>query len=46
MMMTLGMFVFEVKSLPYQQLQRASQWRHASQSRVGQRPGYQYLGPG
>lgn len=46
MMMTLGMFVFETKSLPYQQLQRATQWRHASQNRVGQRPGYQYLGPG
>lgn len=46
MMMTLGMFVFEVKSLPYQQLQRSSQWRHASQARIGQRPAYQYLGPG
>ncbi|MEX1056980.1 MAG: phage tail protein, partial [Natronospirillum sp.] len=46
MMMTLGMFVFEVKSLPYQQLQRNTQWRHPSQSRIGQRPAYQYLGPG
>lgn len=46
MMMTLGMFVFEVKSLPYQQLQRSTQWRHSSQNRVGQRPAYQYLGPG
>lgn len=46
MMMTLGMFVFEVKSLPYQQLQRSTQWRHTSQSRVGQRPAYQYVGPG
>ncbi len=46
MMMTLGMFVFEVKSLPYQQLQRSTQWRHPSQNRVGQRPAYQYLGPG
>lgn len=46
MMMTLGLFVFEVKSLPYQQLQRSSQWRHPSQNRVGQRPAYQYLGPG
>lgn len=46
MMMTLGMFVFEVKSLPYQQLQRSTQWRHSSQKRVGQRPAYQYLGPG
>ncbi len=46
MMMTLGMFVFEVKSLPYQQLQRSTQWRHSSQNRVGQRPAYQYVGPG
>lgn len=46
MMMALGMFVFEVKSLPYQQLQRQSAWRHNSQNRVGQRPAYQYLGPG
>ena len=46
MMMTLGMFVFEVKSLPYQQLQRSTQWRHPSQSRIGQRPAYQYVGPG
>lgn len=45
-MMSLGMFVFEVKSLPYQQLQRSTQWRHASQNRVGQRPAYQYLGAG
>lgn len=46
MMMTLGMFVFEVQSLPYQQLQRSTQWRHPSQNRVGQRPAYQYTGPG
>lgn len=46
MMMTLGMFVFEVQSLPYQQLQRSTQWRHPSQARVGQRPAYQYTGPG
>lgn len=45
-MMTLGMFVFEVRSLPYQQLQRQTQWRHSSQNRVGQRPAYQYQGQG
>src|SRR5690554_4533270 len=45
-MMTLGMFVFELRSLPYQQLQRQSQWRHSSQNRVGQRPAYQFIGPG
>ncbi|WP_110710516.1 phage tail protein [Salinicola sp. CR57] len=46
MLMALGMFVFETRSVPYQQLQRASAWRHAAQSRVGARPAYQYLGPG
>lgn len=46
MMMTLGFFVFEIHTAPYQELQRQTEWRHASQNRVGQRPSYQYLGPG
>lgn len=46
MMMTLGFFVFEIHTAPYQELQRQTAWRHASQNRVGQRPAYQYLGPG
>ncbi|MCT8469441.1 phage tail protein [Chromohalobacter canadensis] len=46
MLMALGMFVFEVGSVPYQKLKRATQWRHASQSRVGDRPAYQFVGPG
>ena len=46
MMMTLGFFVFDLATAPYQQLQRQTDWRHASQNRVGQRPVYQYLGPG
>ncbi|MGD8174804.1 phage tail protein [Marinimicrobium sp. ARAG 43.8] len=46
MMMTLGFFVFEIHTAPYQQLQRQTEWRHNSQNRVGQRPAYQYLGPG
>lgn len=46
MLMALGMFVFETRSVPYQQLQRATEWRHASQSRVGDRPAYQFIGPG
>lgn len=46
MLMALGMFVFQTRSVPYQQLQRATQWRHASQSRVGDRPAYQFVGPG
>nr|WP_300309234.1 phage tail protein [Halomonas sp.] len=46
MLMALGMFVFQTRSVPYQQLQRTTQWRHASQSRVGDRPAYQFVGPG
>ncbi|WP_348828139.1 phage tail protein [Halomonas sp. RT37] len=40
------MFVFQTRSIPYQELQRSTQWRHASQSRVGDRPAYQFVGPG
>lgn len=46
MLMALGMFVFQTRTVPYQQLQRTTQWRHASQSRVGDRPAYQFVGPG
>lgn len=46
MMMTLGMFVFGLDTAAYQELQRQTAWRHASQSRIGRRPARQYLGPG
>lgn len=45
-MMALGMFVFGLKSVPYQQLQRQMAWRHPSVSRVGKRPARQFTGPG
>lgn len=45
-MMTLGLFVFGLRSVPYQQLQRQTQWRHPSTSRVGRLPARQYTGPG
>jgi uncharacterized protein len=45
-MMALGLFVFGLHTLPYQQLQRQQQWRHPAASRVGRRPGRQYTGPG
>ncbi|WP_253028387.1 phage tail protein [Halomonas sp. OfavH-34-E] len=40
------MFVFQTHTVPYQQLKRSTSWRHASQSRVDDRPAYQYVGPG
>lgn len=46
MLMALGMFVFQTRTVPYQELKRITQWRHASQSRVGARPAYQYVSPG
>lgn len=46
MMMTLGFFVFSLKTASYQQLQRQTTWRHSKAARIGQRPQYQYLGPG
>ncbi|MFY9326423.1 MAG: phage tail protein [Georgfuchsia sp.] len=46
LMMALGLFVFALKTLPYQQLQRQTSWRHPSNSRIGKRPTRQYLGPG
>ena len=46
MMMALGLFVFATATLPYQQLQRTTNWRHPSNSRLGLRPSRQFLGPG
>lgn len=46
MMMALGLFVFATATLPYQQLQRTTSWRHPSNSRLGRRPARQFLGPG
>lgn len=45
MMMALGMFVFSLPTLAYQELQRKSAWRHPELSRVGAPPAVQFLGP-
>lgn len=46
MMLALGMFVFERRTLPYQSMQQAKDYRWASNDRVGKPPAYQYLGEG
>lgn len=46
MMMALGLFVFGLRTVPYQQLQRQLTWRHPSNSVVGLRPKRQFVGPG
>lgn len=45
MMMALGLFVFDIGTIPYQQLQHKMAWRHPSTPRVGKRPARQFAGP-
>lgn len=46
MLMALDMFVFEIGTLPFQELQRRFAWRFAEGDRFGVRPASQFLGPG
>lgn len=46
MMMALGLFVFSLRTASYQELQRVTNWRHPSNSRVGDSPAYQFIGKG
>lgn len=46
MLMSLGMFGFELPTLPFQELTKKTEWRHGSTERFGARPASQYLGPG
>ncbi len=46
MMMALGMFTFGLPTLAYQELQRSTEWRHSSTSRIGTNPASQFLGRG
>ena len=46
MMLALGMFVFSLNTLAYQELQRQTDWRHASSNRVGAQPARQFIGRG
>lgn len=45
-LMNLGMFVFDLPTLAYDQLKWRCAWKHASTDRVGARPAGQYVGPG
>lgn len=45
MMMVLGLYVFMLRTAPYQELQYQRSWRHAANSRVNRRPSTQFLGP-
>lgn len=46
MMLALGMFVFSMHTVAYQELQRQTEWRHASSNRVGAPPARQFVGRG
>ncbi|WP_446896743.1 phage tail protein [Citrobacter freundii] len=46
MMMVFGMFVFMLRTTPYQQLQQSQEWRHVKNERVNQSAGWQYIGTG
>jgi phage protein U len=46
MMLALGMFVFSLSTAAYQELQRQTDWRHPSSSRVGAAPARQFVGRG
>jgi len=45
-LMALGLFVFEISTLAYRELQRRTDWRHARTSRIGARDATQFVGPG
>lgn len=45
MMLALGLFVFELRTAPFQEMQRSMSWRHPEQPRVGERPALQFTGP-
>ncbi|MGP2036348.1 phage tail protein, partial [Citrobacter freundii] len=44
MMMVYGMFVFELKTLPHQQLQQNKSWRHVKNERINRSASWQYIG--
>ncbi len=45
-MMAFGYFIFNLYTTPYQNEQHEKTWRYPSNSRVGARPSYQFLGQG
>lgn len=46
MMMVYGLFVFELRTAPYQTLSHSQDWRHVKNERIGKRAKYQYIGAG
>ena len=45
-LMALGQFIFSLNNLAFEEIDRDSNWRHPSNSRVGASPALQFVGPG
>jgi uncharacterized protein len=45
-LMSLGMFVFQMDTLAFDELQRTTNWRFARNPRIGARDAVQFVGPG
>ena len=46
MLLAIGLFAFGIPTLAHDELQRRTQWKHATSNRVGGRDATQYVGPG
>jgi len=46
MLLSLGLFAFQLRTLPYEKLKRATEYRWASNNRFGKAPAHQFLGLG
>ena len=46
MLLALGMFVFSIDTLAFDDLNRRANWRHATSPRIGSRDATQFTGPG
>tara|TARA_R110001583_G_scaffold193866_5_gene363510 strand:+ start:66795 stop:67214 length:420 start_codon:yes stop_codon:yes gene_type:complete len=46
MLLSLGMFVFQLQTIPYETLKRDSEYRWSGTARIGKAPARQFLGPG
>lgn len=45
-LMTLGMFIFGMDTIAYQEFERSREWRHELSERHGARDAAQFIGPG
>ncbi|EZJ53749.1 phage P2 GpU family protein [Escherichia coli 2-005-03_S4_C2] len=45
-MMIYGMFVFQLSTLPHQQIQQSRNWRHVKNERINRSASWQYIGAG